>query len=93
MTKKPEEKRVRTEYWDAGREMAWVRVNRLPGTVYFSHAAHVAYGKMDCRECHGDMAQAAEPVTSSQIEGLDMGRCMACHRERSVGADCFTCHK
>lgn len=93
MTKKPEEARVRKEYWDAGKEMVWTRVNRLTGNVYFSHAAHVKYGKLDCKECHGDMAQATAPVSHSQIESLTMSRCMGCHIERSVGHDCFTCHK
>jgi menaquinone reductase, multiheme cytochrome c subunit len=87
-----DEARVR-EYLEKGHEIPWVQVNRLPGHVYFSHAMHVKLGKMECSACHGDMAAATEPVTSSQIDRLTMGRCMDCHFERGASNDCLACHK
>jgi menaquinone reductase, multiheme cytochrome c subunit len=87
-----EEKHVR-EYLEKNQEIPWIRVNRLPGHVYFSHAMHVKLGKLDCSECHGNMAQATEPVTASQIDRLTMRRCMECHAERGATNDCLACHK
>ncbi len=71
----------------------WIRVNRLPGHVYFSHQAHVAFGDMDCKGCHGDMAQRTAPVGRSQIENLTMSACIACHEQKHARSDCLTCHK
>lgn len=88
----PDEPKVR-EYAKDGREIPWAQANRLVGHVYFSHAAHTAYAKMDCRECHGEMKDATEAVTRSQIDHLTMSRCMACHEEKGVSNDCLMCHK
>ena len=81
------------EYVERGEEIPWVQVNRMPGHVYFHHAAHVTLGEMECSECHGDMSLASEPPGASQVERLTMRRCMECHRERGVTNDCIACHK
>lgn len=88
----PDEPKVR-EYAEAGKEIPWVQVNRMEGHVYFYHAAHVNYAKMDCKECHGDMKERTEPVTSSQVSHLTMNQCMSCHAEKHVSNDCLKCHK
>ena len=88
----PDEPKIR-ELAETRGEIPWVRVNRLPGHVYFSHEAHVRWARMECAACHGDMTQATEPVTESQIDDLTMGRCMACHAERGAANDCLACHK
>jgi hypothetical protein len=88
----PEEARL-LEFVESGEEIPWVQVNRSAGHVFFHHAAHVTLGKMECSECHGDMALASEPPGASQIDGLTMRRCMDCHRERGVTNDCIACHK
>ena len=88
----PEEAKVRA-FAEAGHDIPWIQVNRLPGHVYFSHAAHVGYAKMDCAECHGDMKDRTEPVTVSQIGHLTMDRCMTCHQSKGVSLDCLRCHK
>ena len=93
MSKSPEEERQRKEYWEAGREIPWVRVNRLPEHTFYSHVAHVRFAKIDCAECHGNMKEQTEPVTTPQIGHLTMSKCMACHRERGVNNDCYRCHK
>ncbi len=89
--KSPEEPKVRE--LAAKGPIPWVQVNRLPGHVYFSHAAHVTRGKLDCKQCHGDMAKASAPVTRSQIAALTMSACRQCHLDRGVRNDCLTCHK
>lgn len=91
-SKDPEEGKVRA-FAAAGQGIPWIQMNRLPGHVYFDHRAHVRWGKLQCAECHGDMASAEEPVTKSQIGSLKMKRCVGCHVERHVRADCTTCHK
>jgi hypothetical protein len=88
----PDEPKVR-EFAERKQEIPWAQVNRLPGHVYFSHAAHVKYARMDCAECHGDMKTSAEPVTVRQIARLDMAACIACHVQKGVGNDCLRCHK
>jgi len=88
----PDEPKIR-DYAKEKKEIPWIQVNRLPGHVYFSHAAHVKYARMDCKECHGDMKERTEPVTVSQIQHLDMNTCMDCHKEKGVSTDCLRCHK
>lgn len=87
-----EEAKIR-EYAKEGREIPWQQANRVVGHVYFSHAAHVKYGKMKCEECHGNTADRTEPVTESQIDHLTMAKCMQCHEEKKVSNDCLICHK
>ena len=88
----PDEPRLRAF---AAREGAipWVQVNRLPGHVFFSHAAHVADAGLACADCHGDLARATDPVARPQIGHLSMERCEACHQESGARLDCLTCHQ
>ncbi len=88
----PEEAKIR-EYASRGEAIPWQQANRLPGHVYFSHVGHVKFGKMDCKECHGDMKERTEPVTLSTTHHLDMDACMECHKEKGVSNDCLLCHK
>jgi c(7)-type cytochrome triheme protein len=88
----PDEPKIR-EYAGRSEAIPWVQVNRVVGHVYFSHAAHVVYAKMECAECHGEMKDKTEPVTTPQVAHLDMTRCMACHEERGASNDCLRCHK
>ncbi len=82
-----------TRYIEEGLVIPWQQVNRVVGHVYFSHKAHVRYGEMACAECHGEMATLETPVTSSQVEHLDMEACMDCHQARGAANDCLTCHR
>jgi len=59
-----------------GTSIAWTRVHRLPGYVYFDHSIHVAKG-IGCVSCHGrvdDMPLMAQQAT------LYMEWCLDCHR-------------
>ena len=62
----------------------WVKVHNLPDYVFFSHAQHVAVGKIDCLKCHGDIAKMDQIV---QVHDLSMGWCVNCHRETGVQFD------
>lgn len=59
----------------------WVKVHNLPDFVYFNHEQHVKVGKLDCKECHGDVAQMDQ---IAQVKNLSMGWCLDCHRKHKV---------
>lgn len=88
----PDEPKLR-EYAAKGEAIPWNQANKVVGHVYFSHVAHVKWGKLDCKECHGDMKNREEPVTLTQTHNLDMNTCMKCHKEKGVSNDCLRCHK
>jgi hypothetical protein len=63
--------------WFKDEPIPWVRVHRLPGFVYFNHAAHVNKG-VGCVECHGRVDQQA---AIEQVAPLTMQWCLDCHRD------------
>jgi hypothetical protein len=67
---------VRRAYFE-DRSIPWVRVNRLPGYVYFNHAIHVNKG-VGCVTCHGRVDLMPVPEQSTP---LTMGWCLDCHRD------------
>ena len=67
--------------YNNGEPIEWVKVHNLPDHVYFNHAQHVNVGKMDCAECHGDVAKMDEII---QVNDLSMGWCIDCHRTKEV---------
>ncbi len=62
----------------------WVKVHNLPDHVYYNHAQHVNVGKLDCIECHGDVAKMDR---IKQVNTLSMGWCLNCHRNHEVNFD------
>ena len=69
-----------------------MRVNRLPGHVYFSHRAHVGVRRDEVRDLpRRDEARAAR-VTSANVH-LEMATCISCHEAKSANNDCIACHK
>jgi len=89
---------VKGEYTGKTKEIVWNKVHVLPDHVYFNHSQHVVVGGVDCKQCHGDMAQMKEtakvqPVSElNKIEGnvkltkatLTMGWCIECHGEKEI---------
>jgi mono/diheme cytochrome c family protein len=61
--------------------LQWNRVHVLPDFAYFNHSQHVVVGKLDCKNCHGDVATF---VTDQQFAPLTMGWCIDCHRQTPV---------
>lgn len=86
-TDKPDVQKL-TQLWNQGKNVEWVRINRLPDYVYFSHRFHVAKG-LTCQECHG-LCDSLEVMR--QIPNLKMGWCIDCHRKKQAATDCATCH-
>ena len=60
----------------------WTKIHNLPDHVYFNHSQHVVVGKLDCIECHGDVATFEYPM--HQENDLTMGWCIECHRTKEV---------
>jgi c(7)-type cytochrome triheme protein len=87
----PDEPKVRA-YAERGQEIPWVRVDRLPGHVYFSHATHVTLANMKCEDCHQGILSATVPLTLPDVYQT-MEDCMRCHRERKASNQCKSCHK
>ena len=69
--------------------VAWVRVYRLPKTVYFSHEVHYKKAATDCAICHGPVA---EREAIGQEKSIAMTDCMACHDRYKASNDCNLCH-
>ncbi len=76
----------------------WNRIHEVPDFVYFDHRPHVAAGLV-CQKCHGPV-ETMERVR--QIEPMNMGWCVNCHRGRDgtivkgqpakATSDCSACH-
>jgi mono/diheme cytochrome c family protein len=66
---------------ETGKSIEWVKVHNLPKHVAFNHSQHVAVGKVDCKDCHGDVANMDR---IQQVSSLGMGWCIQCHRTRAV---------
>lgn len=66
----------------------WVRVNKLPDFVRFSHQCHIAGGH-DCSDCHGNV-KAMDRVRP--VYTFDMNFCVTCHRQNRASVNCYTCH-
>ncbi|MEO8588122.1 MAG: cytochrome c3 family protein, partial [Flavobacteriales bacterium] len=60
----------------------WVKVHNLPDHAFFSHAQHVAVGKLECQECHGPID--TEMDVAEQWAPLTMGWCLECHNQKEV---------
>ena len=69
---------------ESGVPIQWVKVHNLPDHVFFSHAQHVNVGKLDCKECHGDVEKMGR---IQQVKDLSMGWCIDCHRTQEVNFD------
>jgi cytochrome c2 len=65
----------------SGKSIEWIKVHNVPDHVFFSHAQHVNAGKVDCKECHGDVSQMDRII---QVNDLSMGWCIDCHRTKEV---------
>ncbi|HKZ54530.1 MAG TPA: cytochrome c3 family protein [Anaerolineales bacterium] len=81
-------------YWERGEPVPWLRVDKQPDFVYFSHQPHLGAG-INCESCHGAVGEmeVVHPVLR-----MDMGWCLECHLEQAQEnvarlTDCLACHK
>lgn len=91
--------------WKEKKSPEWVRVHNLPDHVRFAHGPHVnallkdgMKTKEACAECHGNIA---DMQVVEQVEPMNMGWCVNCHRDfrdekkyvdHGVDVSCNTCH-
>ena len=76
----------------SGTRIAWLRVNRLPDHVAFSHRRHTGPGQLACASCHGDMRQRTTPPSRAPVR-LVMDTCLTCHKREGASEDCAGCHR
>ena len=76
------------EMYENGEAIEWIKVHDLPDHVRFTHERHIAAG-LDCTQCHGDVGNM-ERV--EQVETLQMGFCIDCHRKKDAPTHCESCH-
>lgn len=87
MVTNPEVQKLAQAYLQQ-RPIRWIRVTNLPDFVHFTHRRHIKAG-VACSSCHGDVASM---VRVQKDHALTMGECLACHQQRRVSTDCYTCH-
>ncbi|MEZ4527169.1 MAG: menaquinone reductase multiheme cytochrome c subunit QrcA [Desulfobacterales bacterium] len=89
------------EYVKNGREVPWLVYSRQPDCVFFSHAAHVKSGGMDCKTCHGPIgeSESLKPYEENRITGYSRdiwGKNIAGFKkntwDRMKMDDCSECH-
>lgn len=91
MTESEEEAKL-VGYIKRNERIPWVQVHRLPGHAYFSHRRHVTIGKIDCSECHGNVAEMTLPFAKPHVP-VRMAFCVDCHEKKRAETDCAACHR
>ena len=98
----PEEARFVNEYVANNREVPWLIYSRQPQNVFFSHAAHVKMGEIDCVVCHGHIGESESlPIyKENRISGYSIdiwGRRISGIKrntwDRMKMDDCAECHR
>lgn len=84
----PHIKWLKKTYQDE-KPVEWIKIHDQPDFVYFNHSRHISRG-VDCSRCHGNVAEMEQV---KQVESLNMGFCVNCHRENNAPNDCSTCHR
>ncbi|MBW1866736.1 MAG: cytochrome c3 family protein [Deltaproteobacteria bacterium] len=96
-----EELKFVEEFVSKQREVPWLIYSKQPDCVFFSHAAHVLAGKMDCVSCHGHIGESeslkpyqANRITgySRDIWGTNIGGFKRNSWDRMKMDDCSECH-
>ena len=91
LTKSPEEEKLRRLVQE-GRPVVFRKLFHLPSHVYYSHRRHVVLGKLECKQCHGEIAHTQIPP-SRPLVAISMDFCTDCHKQAKVTNDCKSCHR
>lgn len=92
ITESQEEKKLIENYINSNTEIPWRRIYYTPEHVYYPHFRHVVMGKIQCEECHGNVAGQNKPL-KKPLKRISMYFCINCHEARNISNDCITCHK
>ncbi len=96
-----EEQKFHDTYVVNSREVPWLVYARQPDCVFFSHAAHVLKGSMDCVSCHGHIGESEHTrvyeenrITrySRDIWGHNIAGLKKNSWDRMKMDDCAECH-
>lgn len=83
------------------KEIPWLVYSKQPDCVFFSHAAHVKAGGMECKTCHGDIGESSHSrpyeyniITgySRDIWGKNIAGIKKHTWDRMKMDDCAECH-
>ncbi|HUV50612.1 MAG TPA: menaquinone reductase multiheme cytochrome c subunit QrcA [Anaerolineae bacterium] len=97
----PEEFKFVKEYVTKGNEVPWLVYSRQPDCVFFSHAAHVKMGELDCVTCHGHIGESKHSRVyeenrltgySRDIWGKNIAGLKKNTWDRMKMDDCAECH-
>lgn len=91
LTENPEEKNL-LEKVQGGQPVIFRKLFHLPEHVYYSHRRHVILGKLECAQCHGDIANSDKPPIRPLVQ-ITMNFCIDCHAQAQVNNDCKSCHR
>lgn len=91
VTKSPEEEKIR-QYAKQNEEIPWQQIYHVPDHVRYSHRRHVALGGLECKTCHGPIAETTSPP-GAPLNKITMDFCINCHRQKGQSVDCIACHK
>ena len=89
------------QYTSEATPIVWNKVHNLPDHVYFNHSQHVAVGKLDCAQCHGDVKniKTGQVATREELNAVEensikftkqtltMGWCLDCHNQIGIQAE------
>lgn len=90
LTASKEEEKVRL-FYQQKKKIQWKRIYEQPDHVFFSHRRHVLLGKMNCKDCHGEIERMERPPSKPWVK-MTMKWCMDCHLNKKVTNDCMACH-
>ncbi|MFQ5876696.1 MAG: cytochrome c3 family protein [Acidobacteriota bacterium] len=90
-TESPEEQRIR-DLAGEGEDDVFRKLFRLPDHAFYTHRRHVAVAGLECRTCHGTIAETASPPERPLVR-IDMDFCLDCHERSGASDDCTACHR
>lgn len=87
----PEAARV-TELLARGDPLRFNKLFRLPSHVFYTHRRHAGIAKLECKACHGGIADTDRPPSRPLVR-MRMSVCLRCHQSQGQSVDCVACHR
>jgi len=81
-----------TELLSRGDSLQFRKLFRLASHVTYTHRRHVGIAKLECRQCHGGIADTERPPARPLVK-INMTFCLDCHRASEQSLDCVACHR
>ena len=91
VTESAEEAKIR-DLSQQGRSAVFRKLFQLPSHVYYSHRRHVMSAKLECAQCHGQIASTETPPLRPMVQ-VTMDFCVNCHHGAKARNDCNGCHR